>query len=51
MDAFRVHPSVREILPSVEEQVKKGAVTPGSAADNLIKEFMKWWTGYILLFN
>ncbi|KAK9540541.1 hypothetical protein VZT92_002987 [Zoarces viviparus] len=36
---FRNHPSVREALPHLEERVTKGAISPGLAADLLLKAF------------
>ncbi|XP_041839902.1 methylmalonic aciduria type A protein, mitochondrial [Melanotaenia boesemani] len=36
---FQNHPSVRETLPRLEERVTKGDISPGLAADLLIKAF------------
>lgn len=36
---FQNHPSVREALPHLEERVTKGAISPGLAADLLLKAF------------
>ena len=36
---FQNHPSVREALPHLEEKVTQGAISPGLAADLLLKEF------------
>lgn len=36
---FQNHPSVREALPQLEERVTKGAISPGLAADLLLKAF------------
>ncbi|KAM4585421.1 methylmalonic aciduria type A protein, mitochondrial isoform 1-T2 [Odontesthes bonariensis] len=36
---FQNHPSVREALPRLEEKVTKGVISPGLAADMLLKAF------------
>ncbi|KAM6939923.1 methylmalonic aciduria type A protein, mitochondrial [Xenentodon cancila] len=36
---FQNHPSVREALPGLEERVTKGVISPGLAADLLLKAF------------
>ncbi|KAG7239747.1 hypothetical protein INR49_028560 [Caranx melampygus] len=36
---FQNHPSVRETLPHLEEKVTSGAISPGLAADLLLKGF------------
>lgn len=36
---FQNHPSVRDALPHLEERVTKGAISPGLAADLLLKAF------------
>ncbi|KAI3353084.1 hypothetical protein L3Q82_019647 [Scortum barcoo] len=36
---FQDHPSVRDALPNLEEKVTKGAISPGLAADLLLKAF------------
>ncbi|XP_072319815.1 methylmalonic aciduria type A protein, mitochondrial isoform X2 [Eucyclogobius newberryi] len=36
---FRAHPAVRDALPRLEERVNGGAVSPGLAADLLLKAF------------
>lgn len=36
---FQNHPGVREALPHLEERVTKGAISPGLAADLLLKAF------------
>nr|XP_020447526.1 methylmalonic aciduria type A protein, mitochondrial isoform X3 [Monopterus albus] len=36
---FQNHPSVREALPHLEQRVTKGAISPGLAADMLLKAF------------
>ncbi|XP_027139570.1 methylmalonic aciduria type A protein, mitochondrial isoform X2 [Larimichthys crocea] len=36
---FQNHPSVRDSLPHLEERVTKGAISPGLAADLLLKAF------------
>lgn len=36
---FQNHPSVRDTLPHLEERVTKGAISPGLAADLLLKAF------------
>lgn len=36
---FQNHPSVREALPHLEERVTKGAISPGLAADLLLRAF------------
>lgn len=36
---FQMHPAVREALPRLEERVTKGAISPGLAADLLLKAF------------
>ncbi|XP_061586688.1 methylmalonic aciduria type A protein, mitochondrial [Cololabis saira] len=36
---FQTHPSVREALPGLEERVTKGVISPGLAADLLLKAF------------
>ncbi|XP_064608688.1 methylmalonic aciduria type A protein, mitochondrial-like [Liolophura sinensis] len=41
LDLFRSHPSVRRKVPELEYQVAKGVITPGLAADLLMKEFIK----------
>lgn len=37
---FRNHPGVRGALPQLEEKVTKGAISPGLAADLLLKTFL-----------
>uniref|UniRef100_A0A8C6TYC9 Metabolism of cobalamin associated A n=1 Tax=Neogobius melanostomus TaxID=47308 RepID=A0A8C6TYC9_9GOBI len=36
---FQMHPAVREALPALEERVTRGAISPGLAADLLLKTF------------
>lgn len=36
---FQSHPSVREALPQLEERVTRGVVSPGLAADTLLRAF------------
>ncbi|KAM3624370.1 uncharacterized protein V6R79_022567 [Siganus canaliculatus] len=36
---FQNHPSVRDALPQLEDRVTKGAISPGLAADLLLKAF------------
>lgn len=36
---FQNHPRVREALPHLEEKVTSGAISPGLAADLLLKDF------------
>ncbi|XP_055014478.1 methylmalonic aciduria type A protein, mitochondrial-like [Boleophthalmus pectinirostris] len=36
---FQTHPAVREALPRLEERVTRGAISPGLAADLLLKAF------------
>lgn len=36
---FQNHPSVRRALPGLEERVTRGVISPGLAADLLIKAF------------
>ncbi|KAF3687799.1 Methylmalonic aciduria type A protein, mitochondrial [Channa argus] len=36
---FQNHPSVKEVLPQLEERVTKGGISPGLAADLLLKAF------------
>ncbi|KAK7930567.1 hypothetical protein WMY93_006962 [Mugilogobius chulae] len=36
---FQTHPAVRETLPRLEERVTRGAISPGLAADLLLKAF------------
>lgn len=36
---FQNHPSVRDALPHLEESVTKGGISPGLAADLLLKAF------------
>lgn len=36
---FQNHPTVRDTLPHLEERVTKGAISPGLAADLLLKAF------------
>ena len=40
LDMFKNHPNVRQKIPHLEEQVCKGILTPGTAADILIKGFV-----------
>lgn len=37
---FQNHPGVRGALPHLEEKVTKGAISPGLAADLLLKTFL-----------
>ncbi|XP_035515290.1 methylmalonic aciduria type A protein, mitochondrial [Morone saxatilis] len=37
---FQNHPSVRDTLPHLEKRVTKGAISPGLAADLLLKAFL-----------
>jgi LAO/AO transport system kinase len=39
LDGFRTHPAVQAELPSMEERVRKGAVGPFDAAEQLLKIF------------
>jgi LAO/AO transport system kinase len=41
MDQFRSHPVVRGKIGVMEERVSHGVLTPGEAADALMKDFMK----------
>ncbi|XP_056013230.1 methylmalonic aciduria type A protein, mitochondrial-like isoform X2 [Ostrea edulis] len=41
MDLFRSHPVVKEKIATMEERVSHGVLTPGEAADVLLKDFMK----------
>lgn len=36
---FSNNPAVREVLPAIEKEVIEGAVTPGHAAEHLLKLF------------
>lgn len=39
LEHFRSHPMVREQIPVVEQKVLRGALSPGLAADLLLKAF------------
>lgn len=39
IEHFRSHPSVREQIPLLEKRVLSGALSPGLAADLLLKAF------------
>ncbi|XP_061193100.1 methylmalonic aciduria type A homolog, mitochondrial-like [Saccostrea echinata] len=41
MDLFRSHPVVKEKIALMEERVSHGVLTPGDAADLLMKDFIK----------
>ena len=41
MKLFMKHPTISANAPKLEKQVAKGVVTPGLAADILLKEFKK----------
>lgn len=43
MDLFRSHPVVREKISVMEDRVSHGVLTPGEAADMLMRDFMKDW--------
>lgn len=39
VEHFRTHPTVREQIPLLEKRVLSGALSPGRAADLLLKAF------------
>lgn len=39
LEHFRTHPTVREQIPLLEKRVLSGAMSPGLAADLLLKAF------------
>lgn len=39
LEHFRTHPTVREQIPLLEQKVLSGALSPGLAADMLLKTF------------
>lgn len=39
LEHFRTHPSIREQIPVMERKVISGALSPGLAADLLLKAF------------
>ena len=39
IDLFRNHPTVKSHIPQLEKEVASGAITPGHAADILLREF------------
>ncbi|KAL3879049.1 hypothetical protein ACJMK2_031363 [Sinanodonta woodiana] len=41
MECFITHGGVKNILPELTKQVRSGLITPGTAADKLLKEFAK----------
>ena len=41
MDLFRSHPGVRGRIGVMEDRVSHGVLTPGEAADLLLRDFMK----------
>lgn len=41
MDLFRSHPVVRQKIAVMEDRVSHGVLTPGEAADMLMRDFMK----------
>ena len=41
LDMFRASPEVKHAIPDLEKSVMKGVITPGLAADILLKEFKK----------
>lgn len=43
MDLFRSQPVVRQKIAVMEDRVSHGVLTPGEAADMLMRDFMKDW--------
>lgn len=41
MNTFKKHPKVLSMIPEMENQVKEGIITPGQAADMLLKRFFE----------